>query len=357
MHPGDLLLLVLAFGLSLTLTPAVRAFARYCGAVAQPRADRWHRAPTAKFGGVAIFFSVLLAQLAGPVPSLRALVLFAGGASLWLVGLVDDLLRLRASQKLLAQFVVAGAILTLGFRLSWTPWPLVNEALTLVWLIGITNALNLLDNMDGLASGVGALAAAFLAAQRLADGAIDDGLALGILAASLVGFLAYNRNPASIFMGDCGSLFIGFSLAGAALQGPGNEGPTEGLMGAASAILPLVVPIFDVTLVTIMRPLAGRSIFQGGCDHTSHRLVALELCERRAVRLLYALTVLGGVASLAVRVGPPVLAAASLAILALALIMLATAVLRIRVYEASPSAAATVAGQRVNHGGKHTSLK
>jgi UDP-GlcNAc:undecaprenyl-phosphate/decaprenyl-phosphate GlcNAc-1-phosphate transferase len=357
MHPGDFLLLMLALGLSLALTPAVRAFARYYGAVAQPRADRWHRSATAKFGGIAIFFSVLLAELAGPVPSPRALILFAAGAFLWLVGLIDDLLRLRAYQKLLAQFAVAGSLLALGLSLPWTPWHIVNAALTLLWLVGITNALNLLDNMDGLAAGVGALAAAFLAAQRLTDGAVVDALALGILAASLVGFLAYNRNPASIFMGDCGSLFIGFSLAAAALRGPANEAPPEGLLAAATAILPLAVPIFDVTLVTVMRPLAGRSIFQGGCDHTSHRLVALGLCERRAVRLLYGLTVLSGVASLAVRVGPAALAAGSLAILAAALILLGAAVLRVRVYEPSQSTADKTVGGRLNISGKHTSSK
>src|SRR5207302_442542 len=147
-----------------------------------------------------------------------------------------------------------------GLTLPWTPSPVANTALTLLWLVGVTNAVNLLDNMDGLAAGVGAIAAAALAASFYAAGNAPAALLLAGFAAALVGFLVYNFNPASIFLGDCGSLFVGFFLAASALLNV-SGGRSTGLVPVlAVPVLVLLIPIFDTTLVTVLRKLAGRSV-------------------------------------------------------------------------------------------------
>jgi UDP-GlcNAc:undecaprenyl-phosphate/decaprenyl-phosphate GlcNAc-1-phosphate transferase len=304
MSPTDILPLVLSFVLSLVLTPAVRALARRWGAVAQPRPDRWHKKPTALLGGVAIFAAVTFTALVTLANSAQTLALLGVSAFLFFVGLVDDLRRLKPYQKLIGQGIGAVALLAAGLQLSWTPWLFVNWAITLLWLVGITNALNLLDNMDGLAAGIAAIASFFLGINCVASGQVSDAQLLGVLAAALIGFLVFNSNPASIFMGDSGSMFIGIFLAGAALLEPVGDRPRTSLPVLAVPVLVLFIPIFDVCLVTVMRKLSGRAISQGGRDHTSHRLVALGFSERKAVLLLYVLAVFSGILALLAREAP-----------------------------------------------------
>jgi UDP-GlcNAc:undecaprenyl-phosphate GlcNAc-1-phosphate transferase len=297
----DLMPVAVAFALVVALTPLVRSLARRAGAVARPRSDRWHQQPTALLGGVAIFLAVVVACLTGLEHTPQTLAVLGGSTLLWLLGLVDDLVHLKPYQKLIGQVMGAAVVLAAGVHLPWTPWPLVNSALTIFWLVGITNAVNLLDNMDGLAGGVAAIAAGFLAVNCLDNGQTTEALLLGVLAAALLGFLVYNSNPASIFMGDCGSMFIGFLLASAALLHPVGGRSRTFLPVLAVPVLVLFIPIFDVTLVTALRKLAGRAVSQGGRDHTSHRLVALGLSERLAVALLYGLAILTGLLALLVR--------------------------------------------------------
>jgi len=174
-------------------------------------------------------------------------------------------------------------------------------AITIFWLIGITNAVNLLDNMDGLAAGIAAIASTFLAISFATNGQPTEALMLAVFAAALTGFLIYNSNPASIFMGDCGSMFIGFFLASTALMSASGGRSRSFIPVLAVPILVLFIPIFDTTFVTVLRKLSGRSASQGGRDHTSHRLVALGMSERRAVWMLYGLAVLSGLLALTVR--------------------------------------------------------
>lgn len=297
---ASLLAVALSFALAVTLTPVVRAAARRCGAVARPREDRWHKRPTALLGGVAIFPAVAIPYLLLLPHSPQAWAVLAACTLMWLLGLVDDLYRLRPAQKLLGQVLGAAVVVYNDLQLPWTPYPLANTALTVFWLVGITNALNLLDNMDGLAGGVGAIIALFLGVNFLANGQPAEAALLLVFAAALGGFLVYNANPATIFMGDCGSLFLGIFLAGMALAGVSGSG-SRGLVSVlAVPVLTLLIPIFDTTLVTILRKRAGRAVSQGGRDHTSHRLVALGLSERHAVWLLYGLAALSGVLALLV---------------------------------------------------------
>jgi UDP-GlcNAc:undecaprenyl-phosphate GlcNAc-1-phosphate transferase len=323
----------LALGASLALTPLVRAIARRGGMVTRPRADRWAKKPTALLGGVAIFLSVTLASLT-VLPSVEhGWAVLGASAFLFLVGLVDDFLNVKPYQKLIGQVVGAAVLILSGLTLPWTSSPLLNMGITLFWLVGITNAVNLLDNMDGLAAGVCAIAAAFLATSFLAGGQIEPAVVLAAFAAALVGFLMYNSNPASIFMGDCGSMFIGFFLASMALLHVSSGRSRSLLPVLAVPVLLLLIPIFDTTFVTILRKLAGRPASQGGRDHTSHRLVALGLSERRAVLLLYGLATVAGAVAVFVRDASADLGVAVLGALTVGLTILGIRLAGVKVYD------------------------
>ncbi len=269
--------------------------------VARPKSDRWHKKPTALLGGVAIFVAVVATDLALVPQTHGSLVLLGSAAWLFLVGLVDDVLCMKPYQKLIGQSMGAAAMVVFGLVLPWTGSMPLNVLITIFWLVGITNAVNLLDNMDGLAAGVAAIASAFLALNFYSSGQMTEALMLATFAAALVGFLVYNSNPASIFMGDCGSMFIGFFLAGAAMLHPTWGRSRTFLPVLAVPVLVLFLPIFDTFFVMILRTLAGRSVARGGRDHTSHRLVALGLSERRAVWMLYGLAATSGLLALMVR--------------------------------------------------------
>jgi UDP-GlcNAc:undecaprenyl-phosphate GlcNAc-1-phosphate transferase len=297
----QILVVVVSFALAAALTPLVRLLARHFGVVAKPRGDRWHKKPTAMLGGAAIFLTFTIVYLALLPHTPRLWVVVAASAFLFAVGFVDDLLHIKPYQKLIGQVMGAAVVTYYGLSLPWTQSAPLNMAITMFWLIGITNAVNLLDNMDGLASGVAAIASVFLAFSFLGNGQTTEALVLTVFAAALLGFLIYNSNPASIFMGDCGSLFIGFFLSSTALLSAAGGRSRSFLPVLAVPVLILVIPIFDTTLVTVLRQLAGRSPAQGGRDHTSHRLVALGMSERRAVWMLYGFAALSGLLSMFVR--------------------------------------------------------
>src|SRR4051794_28212178 len=213
-----------AFAAALALTPWIAAVARRAGAVAKPKSDRWHTRPTAMLGGIAIAAAVLgTILLLLPLTREGMIVVGASGA-LFLVGLADDFLHIKPYQKLIGQLLGAAAVIALGLILPWTGSFVVNVLITVFWIVGITNAVNMLDNMDGLATGVCAIAALFLALNFYAGDQLPQALMLIAFAAALLGFLVYNHHPASIFMGDCGSMFIGFFLASSALAASGGAG-------------------------------------------------------------------------------------------------------------------------------------
>jgi len=284
---------VLAFAVALAGTLGCEAIARRAGLVKPPREDRWHRRPVPLLGGVAILAGVIVPVLVTPGAVSRfgpfLLVALAMGA----VGLLDDLRPLPVSARLIAQIVLAAILVQFGFLLRLTPYPEFNVVLTLFWVVGITNAVNLLDNMDGLAAGMAVIVAAFRLAFFLMDGDRGGAVLSAIAAGALLGFLARNFPPAKIFMGDAGSLFVGFFLSGLCLVG--DYAYTRGV--TAVVVLPvmlMLIPIFDTTFVTLTRLLTGRPVSRGGRDHTSHRLVALGISERQALAFLYTISVLSG---------------------------------------------------------------
>jgi len=290
--------LTIAFLAALLLVPTVRAIARWRGVVARPRPDRWHRKPTALLGGVAIWIALLAGTAAGIESGAFAGAspwgILLGGSLLCMLGALDDVLELRPSTKLAAQLASATVAVMFGHRFHLFPQAALDGVVSVAWIVAITNAVNLLDNMDGLAAGVVLIAAVWLGWADAFGGPV------GIVGLSLVGslgaFLLFNSNPASIFMGDSGSLSIGFLVAVLSLAS--LRAPVT-VRSATIPIVTLLVPILDTGLVTITRILSGRAISEGGRDHVSHRLVTLGLSEREAVGFLWVLAfVAGGTAAL-----------------------------------------------------------
>jgi UDP-GlcNAc:undecaprenyl-phosphate GlcNAc-1-phosphate transferase len=297
----NFLAVALAAVLALVLTPLVRVLARRIGMVAKPKTDRWHKKPTAMLGGVAIWLSVVISYFVFIPRTTYGWVVVYASTFLFLVGLVDDILHTKPYQKLIGQVMGATFVIYYGLSLPWTSYSALNVAITIFWLIGVTNAVNLLDNMDGLATGIAVIASGFLALSFLSTGQMTEALMLMTFAGALLGFLVYNSNPASIFMGDSGSMFIGFFLASAALVNVTGGRSRSLLPVLAVPILVLFIPIFDTTFVTILRKFSGRAASTGGRDHTSHRLVALGMSERHAVWMLYGFAALSGVLALLVQ--------------------------------------------------------
>lgn len=304
---------LLAFGLALivvtALTPVVRWAAVGVGAVDAPSQRRVHQRTIPRLGGVAIavaFFVPLLALFGGETQvarlffaePLRIVGLAAGGLLLCGVGIVDDLRGVRAWHKLALQFVAATIAFACHYRIEGIALPLLGHLdmgifalpVTALWIAAIVNAINLIDGLDGLASGI----AFFVCVVNFVVGAIHHDPLVMLLSASLggavLGFLLYNWNPASIFMGDSGSLFIGYVLATTALRGNSIKSSTT-----VAILVPLValgLPIIDTLFAMVRRILERRSIFSPDRGHIHHRLLAMGLNHRRAVLLLYGLTIL-----------------------------------------------------------------
>ncbi len=322
-----------SFIISVVLTFAVREFAQKQNFVAPPKSDRWHKKPTAMLGGTAIFLTTVLMYLLFVPPTKESMVILAGSSFLFLVGLVDDIRHIKPYQKLIGQFIGVGVIIGFGLVLPWTDSEIFNIAITAFWLIGITNAINLLDNMDGLAAGISAIAAFSLAIGFGAGGQTVELLLISVFVGALIGFLVFNFNPASIFMGDCGSMFVGFFLASSVLlnQVGGRSRSVVSILAVPALIL--FVPIFDTTFVTVLRKIWGRKASQGGRDHTSHRLVALGLSERAAVLMLYGFAFLAGFISLLVRELQPTQSLALIAFFVLVLTIIGVYLSKVKVYE------------------------
>jgi UDP-GlcNAc:undecaprenyl-phosphate GlcNAc-1-phosphate transferase len=294
-----LIAVVLATVTAIAVGALVRRLAPAYGAVVPPRPDRWHSAPTPTMGGIAIASATLvgfgvIALTAGVDGLLDWSAVLAAAIAMFVVGLLDDRLQLSPVAKLVASLAV-GAFLVFAL-IGADPEGALPSGYTLlgiIWFAGICHAFNLLDNMDGLAAGVALIAAIFMAA--LLGLALGSGLSMLLIAliGALAGFLYWNRPRARLFMGDCGSLFIGALLGGASLV-PIFHSLVAFVSPAILIVLILVVPLFDTSFVLVLRRLAGRSATRGGTDHVSHRLVSLGFSERSAVRILYLLGLIGG---------------------------------------------------------------
>ena len=283
-----LLIAVSAFTLALGATPLVRSLAVTLGVVDKPSARKVHSKPMPLMGGVAIYLAFIVALVVfGDRFYVRQTVGILVGASLCsFMGFWDDRLGLSAWLKLLGQCLAALVLILSGVQVLLFRAQALNVLVTMVWVVGITNALNLLDNMDGLSGGVAATASAFFLLLAAMSGQYLVGALAAALLGASIGFLVYNVNPASIFMGDAGALFLGFVLAavGIKLRFLDNVHFVTWMI----PVMVLGLPVFDTTLVTLSRLRRGLNpLTTAGKDHVSHRLVKLGLTHREAVLVLY----------------------------------------------------------------------
>lgn len=281
---------VVAGAVSVVLTPlAIRAALRL-GVLDRPGEHKSHATPTPYLGGVAIVLAVTFAIVAAAVVRgetvatlTQLLGILAVALTMSLTGLVDDLRGLPVVLRFGLQFGAALALWTLDVRVALTGELLVDLPLTVVWTVGITNAMNLLDNMDGLSASTATIASLWFGAIALVNGQFLVSALAFAVAGAAAGFLRDNRPPARIYMGDAGSLFLGTMLAALGMLLAIERGP---LVTAAVPVLILTVPVLDTALVTVARIRHGISPFQGGRDHTSHRLVRVGLPVPIAVGLI-----------------------------------------------------------------------
>ena len=281
------------------LCALVRRTAPAIGAVVPPRADRWHSEPTPTMGGVAIAaaavlgFGVIVGQAHAVISPAAWLPIPLAAIAMFVVGVLDDRFQLSPLAKLVASLIIGAFLVFSLTRSPGTALPWTHTLVATIWFAGVCHAFNLLDNMDGLAAGVALIAAGFMAWLLAPWLGAPIALLLVALCGALLGFLYWNRPPARLFMGDCGSLFIGAVLAGASLM-PVLRERTVFPWTSVLVVLILVVPLFDTGFVLVLRRFAGRSATRGGTDHVSHRLVSLGFSERSAVRILYLLAIIGG---------------------------------------------------------------
>lgn len=300
---------VIAFLVSASCVWLTKTMAYRYSWVASPKKDRWHKKPVALYGGVGMFLAFIVPVVVLLTNDISrnvfgVLCAFIAGVTLvFAIGLIDDLRNLKPMPKLVIEIVAASLPIFYGVVLQFTPWHLVNVMITYFWFIGIVNAINMLDNMDGLSSGIVMIATITIVLivgtnQSFTSNGVFLFIAF-VFYFSVLGFWIFNWHPATIFMGDSGSLFLGYVLAFLAIPSELN-----GHMGLSSSVLKLLVPaaivavpIFDTLLVSIVRKNNGRLASQGAKDHSSHRLVGLGLSEPKAVMVLYGLGIAGGVVS------------------------------------------------------------
>jgi UDP-GlcNAc:undecaprenyl-phosphate GlcNAc-1-phosphate transferase len=293
---------------ALVLTPLVARIARRLGLVDVLGPRKVHSCPVPRIGGVAILLSmliptILVTALDNTVGSAlreiqtKVIVMLGAATFVLLMGLVDDVRGLRARTKLLLQVMAAAAVCGFGVRIEgfavgdlftlsfgWLAWPI-----TILWIVGITNAINLIDGLDGLAAGISAVACGVIAVFAISTGQPVMAVLMLALLGSLIGFLYFNFNPAKIFMGDCGSMLVGFVLATSSVM---CASKSAALVGLALPALALGVPIFDTLFSMVRRILERRSVFSPDRGHFHHRLLKMGLRQRHVVLIMYGVTAL-----------------------------------------------------------------
>lgn len=283
--------MIAGFAAAVGFTPLTRRLAFHYGVLDQPSGRKVHKSPTPLLGGLAIYGALWLAMVffSPPFYLVEFSAIMAGVTWLALVGFVDDRHGMKPLVKMSAQLIAGMVLVAAGIHVRIFHSDVLNIGLTLFWIVGITNAMNFQDNMDGLAAGITAIASVFFLAMAVQQElSLVSSLAAALAGAS-VGFLIYNFNPASTFMGDMGSMVLGFLLAVLAIKLDFNVPAERQVVTWMVPVIVLGFPIFDTMLVVFTRLRERRSPMQGGKDHSSHRLVSLGFSQRIAVLFLYAM--------------------------------------------------------------------
>ena len=293
--------MVAGFAAAVGFTPLTRRLAFHFGVLDQPSRRKVHQAPTPLLGGLAIYGALVLALtfFSPPFYLVEFGAILAGTTWLTLVGFVDDRRGMLPWVKMVGQIIAGIVLIAAGIQVRIFASDVLNMAFTLFWIVGITNALNFQDNMDGLAAGITAIASLSFFAMAMEQELSLVGSLAAALAGASIGFLIYNFNPATTFMGDMGSMVLGFLLSVLAIKLDFKVPAERQIVTWMVPVVVLGLPIFDTTLVVFTRLREHRSPMQGGKDHTSHRLVSLGLSPRVAVIVLYIVCAVLGLAGIA----------------------------------------------------------
>jgi len=297
-------------------TPRVKKFGLKRGLVDKPGGRKIHKRPMVRLGGVAIFIGAMVSLLIvwwtggfgiqSPQKEYELWGVVIGGLAFFLIGLADDIFTLPALTRLIAQLTVATMVWQAGVQIDFLTIPgmgliqlqdWISLPITVVWLVGMANAINMIDGLDGLAAGVSGIAASVMLVVTLFMGQPAAALIAAALAGACLGFLRYNFNPAQIFMGDGGAYFMGFTLAGVGIIGLVKSVTTVAVL---LPYLILAVPILDIFTVVVDRVRRGKSPFAADKRHLHHRLLQAGLSQRLAVLFIYSLTLWAGTLALAV---------------------------------------------------------
>ena len=301
---------LLAAALTILLTPLAKRIAINMGAMDAPSKRKVHTVPMPRMGGLAIYLSFWITVFASQTASKEVMAFFIGSLFILVSGIWDDCRNISPKMKLLFQAAAALTVIFGGITVDFLSNPFGKELLflewmsypvTFLWIIGMTNAVNLIDGLDGLAAGTSAIASCAIGVVALMNGQIIMSSLAFILAASTFGFLKYNFHPASIFMGDTGALFLGYALAVLSLMGMTKTATTVAFF---LPIIILEVPIFDTLFAIVRRASNDKPIFSADKDHLHHRLLAMGLSHTQAVLLVYGICLFLSISAICISLLP-----------------------------------------------------
>ncbi|SNX53556.1 MraY family glycosyltransferase [Thermoanaerobacterium sp. RBIITD] len=294
-----------AFFVALIATPAAKKLAYKIGAIDIPKDKRRvHKKPVPRLGGVAIYLGTILSILLFLPKSHTNLGIIAGCTIIAILGVFDDKYELKSKVKLLGQLLAALVVVLSGVKIEWLTNPfgdgMINLGifaipLSIFWVVGITNAMNLIDGLDGLAAGIASISSGSLFVVSLLNGRYATAIITAAVTGAALGFLPYNFNPAKIFMGDTGAMFLGFVLSAVSIQGAVKSAAA---IAIAVPILALGVPVFDTTFAIIRRVINKKPIMEADKGHLHHRLLALGLTQKQAVLVMYGVSLFLGISAI-----------------------------------------------------------
>lgn len=294
---------IIALGVAYLVTPQVKTLAGRMGALDTPSARKVHTEPIPRMGGLAIYAGFLVSVLSSVHMTWEIFGILVGGTAILAVGILDDIYQLPARVKLVGQILAAGVLILFDIKVDWLTNPfgdmiyLENLAIpfTILWVISLTNMLNLIDGLDGLAAGVSTIAAVTIFLMAVENNFWLVAVLTAALAGSSLGFLHYNFSPAKIFMGDTGSMFLGYMLAAVSVIGTVKSAATIALI---VPIVALGLPILDTACAIIRRFTNGRPIFKPDRGHLHHRLLDMGLTQKQVVLLLYFVSICLGLSAI-----------------------------------------------------------
>ena len=300
---NGIIAIVFATLMAFVMTPIVRVIAYRIGAVDVPKDNRrMHKVPTPRLGGLAIFFSFVLSVIIFYDTSNTTIAILISCTIIVIMAMLDDVFKLRAVIRFIVQIAAAVVVVSQGIVIEhinifdrYIHFGYLAIPITVIWIVGLTNAVNFIDGLDGLSCGLSSISAIFLLVVTLIIGEYQVALLIAILTGSCLGFLPFNMNPAKIFAGDTGAMFLGFILSVVSIQGVFK---VHAVLTFIIPFLILGVPIFDTIFAIFRRILTGRHPFSADRGHLHHRLVDMGFTQKQAVRILYAVSALLGISSI-----------------------------------------------------------